>query len=135
MKILLINDYGTPTGGAELQMLTLRKGLRLRGHDARFFTSSARPIPVSSQADYECFGTTSRFRTLLQTTNPWAFWQLRRVLAEFQPDVIHVGIFLTQLSPLILPLLKDGETTKPKNYDLSFYTDLWRRGKPPGDQQ
>jgi hypothetical protein len=29
----------------------------------------------------------------------------------------------------------DGETTKPKNYDLSFYTDLWKKGKPPGDQQ
>ena len=107
MKILLINDYGTPTGGAELLMIRLRDGLRQRGHDARFFASSARPIPVSSLADYECFGTTSRFRTLLQTANPWAFHKLRRVLAEFQPDVIHVGIFLTQLSPLILPLIKE----------------------------
>lgn len=105
MKILLVNDYGTPTGGAELLTIRLRDGLRQRGHDARFFSSSASPVPISSQADYECFGTTSRFRTLLQTANPWAFYRLRRVLAEFQPDVIHVGIFLTQLSPLILRLL------------------------------
>ena len=106
MKILLISDYGIPTGGAELLMIRLRDGLRQRGHDARFFASSARPIPISSQADYECFGTTSRFRTLLQTANPWAFYKLRRVLAEFQPDVIHVALFLTQLSPLILRLIK-----------------------------
>jgi len=106
VKILLISDYGIPTGGAELLMIRLRDGLRQRGHDARFFASSARPIPISSQADYECFGTTSRFRTLLQTANPWAFYKLRRVLAEFQPDVIHVALFLTQLSPLILRLIK-----------------------------
>lgn len=107
MKILLINDYGTPTGGAEVQVLALRDALRKRGHDARLFTSCARHGTVRSHADYECFGTTSRFRTLLQTVNPWAYWQLRRVLTDFQPDVVHVMIFLTQISPLILPLLED----------------------------
>ena len=120
MKILLVNDYGTPTGGTELLTLALRDGLRERGHDARLFTSSARPGIWDSHADYECIGTTSRFRTLLQTANPWAYWQLRRVLAEFQPDVVHVGIFLTQLSPLILPLLKDV----PSLYHAHWYRPI-----------
>ena len=31
MKILLLHDYGTATGGAELQMLSLRQGLMERG--------------------------------------------------------------------------------------------------------
>jgi glycosyltransferase involved in cell wall biosynthesis len=75
---------------------------------------------MGSFADYECFGTTSRFRTLLQTANPWAFWQLRRVLVEFQPDVIHVRIFLTQLSPLILPLLRDV----PSLYHVVWYRPI-----------
>jgi hypothetical protein len=43
MKILLVNDYGTLTGGAEIQMVLLRDELRKRGHDARLFASSARP--------------------------------------------------------------------------------------------
>jgi len=43
MKILLVNDYGTLTGGAEIQMVLLRDKLRKRGHDARLITSSARP--------------------------------------------------------------------------------------------
>jgi len=107
MKILLVNDYATPTGGAELATLGLREGLRKEGHDARIFSSSARPSTGPSFADYECVGTTSRWRTLLQAANPWAFTKLRRVLAEFQPDVVHVRMFLTQLSPLILPLLGD----------------------------
>jgi len=74
----------------------------------------------NSLADYECFGTTSRFRTLLQTANPWAFWQLRRVLATFRPDVVHVRIFLTQLSPLILPLLRDV----PSLYHVVWYRPI-----------
>jgi hypothetical protein len=40
MKILLINDYSTPTGGAELLMLSLGDRLRQRGHDARSFSRS-----------------------------------------------------------------------------------------------
>jgi glycosyltransferase involved in cell wall biosynthesis len=120
VKILLINDYATPTGGAELGVLTLRDGLRQQGHDVRLFASSARPGAEESFADYECFGTTSRFRTLLQTANPWAFTRLRRVLAEFRPDVIHVRIFLTQLSPLILPLLRDV----PSLYHVVWYRPI-----------
>lgn len=120
MKILLVNDYATPTGGAELMMLALRDGLRQRGHDARLFASCVQRDASGSLADYECFGTTSSFRTLLQTANPWAFRQLDRVLAEFQPDVVHVRIFLTQLSPLILPLLKD----RPSLYHVAWYRPI-----------
>jgi glycosyltransferase involved in cell wall biosynthesis len=120
MKILLVNDYATPTGGAELLTLALRSRLRERGHDARLFTSSARPGGSSSFADYECFGTTSLLRTPLQTVNPWAFWQLRRVLAAFRPDVVHVGVFLTQLSPVILPLLKKV----PSVYQVHWYRSI-----------
>src|SRR5262249_13047462 len=105
MKILLVNDYATPTGGAELLTLALRSGLRERGHDARLFASSARPGGNSSFADYECFGTTSLLRTPLQIVNPWAFWQLRRVLPPVPPGVVDVGGFFFQPSPLILPLL------------------------------
>jgi len=120
VRILLINDYATPTGGAELLTLTLRNGLQERGHDARIFASSARPLGAQSMADYECLGTTSYLRTLLQTANPWAFQKLRRVLVKFQPDVVHVGMFLTQLSPFILPLLRDV----PSLYHVVWYRSI-----------
>lgn len=117
MKVLLVSDYATLTGGAEIFTLALRTRLRQRGHDARLFTSGARPTAGASPADYECLGTTSRWRTLLQTANPWACVRLRRVLAEFQPDVVHVQMFLTQLSPLILPVLKEV----PSLYHVVWY--------------
>jgi len=93
MKILLVNDYATLVGGAESMTLALRNGLRQRGHDARVFASSARTWPGDSFADYECFGTTSRFRTLLQAANPCALLRFRKILAEFRPDVVHVSLF------------------------------------------
>lgn len=124
MKILLINDYGIPQGGAEIQMLRLRQLLRERGHDARLFTSSVIDGNLRHEADYECLGTVSSFRTLLQTLNPWAYLRLRKVIREFRPDIIHVKIFLTQLSPLILPLLKDI----PSIYHVAWYRPVCPTG-------
>ena len=39
MRVLLLHDYGTLNGGAELQIRSLRDDLRERGHDARILTS------------------------------------------------------------------------------------------------
>jgi glycosyltransferase involved in cell wall biosynthesis len=108
MKILLINDIGTATGGAELQMLSLRQGLRNLGHDVRLFSSLATPVPNSKQlADYSCFGTNTLIQVLSQTVNPSAYLKLRQILQKFRPDVVHVRMFMWQMSPIILSLLKD----------------------------
>ncbi|MEM8677050.1 MAG: glycosyltransferase family 4 protein [Cyanobacteria bacterium P01_G01_bin.67] len=108
MKILLIHDIGTATGGAELQMLSLRQGLRDLGHDVRLFSSSATPVEDSELlSDYSCFGTNTLLQVLSQTINPSAYFKLRQILQEFQPDVVHVRMFLWQMSPAILTLLKD----------------------------
>ena len=107
MKILIVNDYGTPGGGAEHMSLTLRDGFRARGHDARLFASSARHPGLENAADFVCFGSESAARRVLQVANPSAVRSLRKALATFRPDVVHVRMFLTQLSPMILPLLRD----------------------------
>ena len=106
VKILLIHDYGVLAGGAERVTVEIRDGMRTRGHDARLFASTAQPFSLPNQADYTCFGTNAWPQRLLQVSNPSAVKGLRRVLREFQPDVAHVRMFLTQLSPGILPLLE-----------------------------
>jgi len=121
MKILLINDNGMPTYGAPLNMLRLRGWLRERGHDARLFSSNARPfVKRRILADYRCLGTTSHVSTLLQTANPWAFIRLLGIMRDFQPDVVHVGDFLGQMSPLILPLLRNVASL----YHVSGYRSI-----------
>jgi glycosyltransferase involved in cell wall biosynthesis len=124
MKILLVNDYGARMGGAELQLLGLRAAFRARGHDARLLTSSARPAGLRLEADAACLGSMSAARTALQVANPWAFAALRRELAEFRPDVVHVKMFLTQLSPLVLPLLR----AVPSLYHACWYRAVCPRG-------
>lgn len=119
MKVLVVHDYAVPVGGAENVSRALRDGLRVRGHDARLFGSTARPLPLPVVADYTCFGTMSGARRLLQVANPWAAQGLRRVLAEYRPDVVHLRMFLTQLSPLILrELLCYPTVLHVVNYDL-----------------
>lgn len=106
MRILLVNDYGTIHGGAEVIVFALRDALRARGHEVRVFTSSAGGSDLTLQADDRCFGTIGRWRTLVQCANPAAALALRRVLGAFRPDVVHVNLYLTQLSPLILRTLR-----------------------------
>lgn len=114
MKILLVNDYATALGGAEVQTLTLRDELLRRGHDARLFASTA---GGAGAANYSCWGTNTPLRALSRVANPVAYVRLRRTLSEFAPDVVHVRLFLTQLSPLVLPLLREV----PSIYQVVWY--------------
>ena len=125
MRVLLVNDYGAPMYGAELQMLALRDSLRARGHAVELFSSRAELVPGrTSQADSTCFGATGHLQVLSQCLNPSAYLGLRRVLARFKPDVVHVRMFLWQLSPLILPLLR----RVPSLYQIVVYKDVCPKG-------
>lgn len=111
MKILLINDLGTPTGGAETFMLLLRNTLRELGHDARLFSGSARPTEAEVVADDTCFASlNSALAMPLKIFNPFAVRKLQKILADFQPDVVHIRLFLDQLSPAILEVTKKYPT-------------------------
>jgi glycosyltransferase involved in cell wall biosynthesis len=107
MRVLLVNDYGTLSGGAEVMALQLRDGLRRRGHDVRVLASRASLVAdLDTAADWTAFGTTTRWQAASSAWNPSARRALGRALRDFDPDVVHVKMFLWQLSPSILPLLK-----------------------------
>jgi glycosyltransferase involved in cell wall biosynthesis len=107
LKVLLISDYSTPTGGVEIYQAQLRDSLRKAGIDARLFASSVGRDDLRD-ADVECWGSDQRHANrLLQTFNPVALLKLREVLRQFQPDIVHLNLFLTQLSPSVLLLLKN----------------------------
>ena len=122
MKILLLNDYGSATGGAEMITGSLREELRRRGHDVRLFVANARASCHSIDPDYECFGTVGPLRTINQCINLRAAFSLRRVLRQFRPDIVHVNLYLTQLSPWILPVIRGVP---------SVYYALWNRAVCP----
>lgn len=124
MKILLINDYSTPTGGAEVYSLNLRGALREAGHEAMLFASSVGPEELR-KADYECWGSSQKIiNRILQTCNPVAAFRLKKVLKIFKPDIVHLNIFLTQLSPSILMML--GRI--PVVYTVHWYKVICPKG-------
>jgi glycosyltransferase involved in cell wall biosynthesis len=125
VRVLLVNDYSTPGGGAEGQAVALRAGLRARGHEVRLLSSDAGWVPGAPLADATCRGSTSgRAMVALQTANPFARRLLHRELRDFRPDVVHVRMFLTQLSPLLLPLLRGV----PSVYHVAFYEAVCPKG-------
>ena len=127
MRILLINDYGHPSGGAENIVLNLRLELERRGHEVRLFTSDAMLGREHHAVDYRCRGTVGSLRTLLQCANLSAAASLRRALAGFRPDVVHVNLYLTQLSPFILPVLRNVPTV--------YYAQWYRAICPLGTKR
>lgn len=110
MRILQIYDLSGGNDGPGHQMARLRSGLESRGHEVRLFTSRVQAAP-GPRSDYEAFGTEHhKGQAVTQALNPSASRVLRRALDEFRPDVVHVRQFLWQLSPLILPVLRDVPT-------------------------
>lgn len=128
----MVNDYGGLNGGAEKLMFGLCDGLRARGHEARILASSAGLELGGPIVDYRAYGTTSPFRTLLQTANPSAASVFRRALGDFRPDVVHLNLFLTQLSPLILRVLEQREF---RNVPCVYYAQWQRAICPSGTRQ
>lgn len=117
MKILLVNDAATPLGGAEHMTLSLREVYRQRGHDARIFASTSGEHAGPCQADRTCRSFAGPMQGLARVYNPWSAAELKRTVAEFDPDVVHVRMFLTQLSPSIMPVLRG----RPHLYHATDY--------------
>lgn len=106
-RVLLVHDYGGGRGGAEVLYREIRRHLRDRGIEARLLTSDADPFDDGDAPDHVFTGSTGPLRALRETANPSAVRVLRSVLHDFDPQVVHLGMVLTQTSPLVLPLLAD----------------------------
>jgi glycosyltransferase involved in cell wall biosynthesis len=110
VRILQIYDLSGGNDGPGHQMARLRSGLEARGHEVRLFSSRVQVAP-GPRSDYEAYGTEHpKGQAVSQVLNPSARQVLRRALHDFRPDVVHVRQFLWQLSPLILPVLREVPT-------------------------
>jgi glycosyltransferase involved in cell wall biosynthesis len=105
-RVLLLHDYAGLRGGAEVVMQDMRAALRRRGIDARLMASTADPAGEATAADHTFQGSTGAFRALRETVNPDAVRVVREVVRRFDPQIVHLGMILTQASPAILPILK-----------------------------
>lgn len=109
MKILMVNKFLYPKGGAETYILKLGKILESHGHEVQYFGLENEKNTVGNEADayvsHLDFSTGIRgnllapFRIIYSAE---ARKKIRRVLDAFQPDVVHLNNIQFHLTPSII---------------------------------
>ena len=123
MRVLLVTDWPGVGGGAETYVSLLGRGLREAGDDVRLLTSSAGD--GAAVADYVAFGSHHpALQSVLQIANPAAARAIKRALAEFEPDVVHVSMFEMHLSPSVLAALRG----QPTVLSIGYYKPICPNG-------
>jgi glycosyltransferase involved in cell wall biosynthesis len=108
MRIAIVNKYAHLTGGADQHCLGLAAALAKRGHEVRFLsTSDERNAvadgvfvpPTVTHGSREKLHAWKQAEVLAMALwNPAAAIAMRRLLAEFRPDVVHAHKLYPQLS-------------------------------------
>jgi glycosyltransferase involved in cell wall biosynthesis len=114
MKILQVNKYHYPRGGADRYYLDLGQRLEKEGHEVAYF-SMHHPLNLATPWSKYFVSRVS------YNENIWRYaWkipgrtlyslaarrQFRRLLDDFKPDLVHIHNIYHQLSPSILGLAK-----------------------------
>jgi len=111
VKILQVNKFLYPKGGAEVVCLSLTEALRERGHEVRLFGMADSRNPESPDAD--CYpanvdyhasrGLGRKAGEALRTIYGFeARRGMEEMLRRYQPDLIHAHNIYHQLTPSIL---------------------------------
>src|SRR4051812_21525353 len=105
-RVLILHDYAGARGGAELLSCDLKQMLRRKGVQVRALSSSADQYTEEHAPDAIFQGFTGPCRALPEVANYSAWRAVRRELTAFKPDLVHITMFLTQASPVILSLFR-----------------------------
>ena len=115
MKILMINKFLHPKGGAETYVFRLGNGLEAKGHEVQYFGMEHEERCVGNAVDQYTstmdFHGGSRWARILYPIKTIysreARRKIRKVLDDFKPDVCHLNNFNYQLTPsMILEIVK-----------------------------
>jgi glycogen synthase len=125
MRLLFLTERYPPhyTGGYEIACRAVAETLRARGHEIAVLTSNYR-TPSTAADDPGVLRLLHRPQDSANVFEP-AFWEradtrtLRRVLAEFRPDVVYVWSLMQMFASLHRELRVSG---RPILYNIQ---DLW----------
>ena len=110
MKVLMVNKFLYPNGGSETYIFKLGEQLQKMGHDVQYFGMEHegrivgnRVNAYTSDMDFHDGSKLSKLTYPFKTIyNGEARKQIRKVLEDFQPDVVHLNNFNYQLTPSII---------------------------------
>ncbi len=103
MKILRIGSSGYEQGGIENGMVLMQPIFEKRGHIIKILTSDDRPdLPHFN--DYTYKKPSIGIGKIFYSFNPYAYKKLKKVLKEFNPDIVHVHTLGHGSISLLFPL-------------------------------
>jgi glycosyltransferase involved in cell wall biosynthesis len=125
MKILRVSSLGYEGGGADNGIVLLQPVLAQMGHEVKIMTSDERPeLPHFS--DYEFKSprhTPLLLKAFYQGFYPASYRALKKVLKDFQPDIVQLHT-MSMVSPSVLFLLRKYPTVMTVHGAEDFTSDL-----------
>lgn len=105
MKILIVNDYITNIGGTEKYIYSLKEFLEKKQHTVLIHGSDKNLEEYkSSQKNI------SLYKYFIKIFNINTYWNLKKIINDINPDIIHIQNFYNELSPSILLAIKNIPT-------------------------
>lgn len=129
MKILMVNKFLFPNGGSETYIFKLGEYLVSQGHEVQYFGMEHegrivgnRVNAYTSDMDFHGGSKLSKVMYPIKTIySSEARKQIRKILENFQPDVVHLNNFNYQLTPSII-LETVSWSKKAKHFCKIVYT-------------
>lgn len=124
MKILSIISSGYEQGGAETTVVSYNEAFRKMGHEVRTISSDSHPeVPHFSNYEFETIPTKGLKSILYTLYNPSAYKVTKKVLKDFQPDVVLLHT-MQQVTPSVLRAIKHYPTIQCVHGPEAFTTSL-----------
>lgn len=113
MRILLVNKYLYNKGGAETYVIKLGEYLKSLGHEVQYFGMADERNVVGNEIGAYTDNIDFHSLSLKYITYPFtiiysskAAKQIRRIIDDFEPDIVHLNNFNFQLTPSIIYEIK-----------------------------
>lgn len=110
MKILRIVSSGFEEGGVENGIVLMQPILMKKGHEVRIMASNRRmDLPHYDDYRFKAINPNSIMKYVYHAFNPYSLFLLRKVLKEYQPDIVQLHT-MGQPSSSVLFLLRHTPT-------------------------
>lgn len=127
MKVLMVNKFLYPNGGSETYIFKLGEALEKKGHEVQYFGMEHEGRIVGNHAQVYTNNMDFHGSKLQKLLYPFRIIYSREakkkiglVLADFQPDVVHLNNINFQLTPSIIYAIKDYEKKAGRHIPIIF---------------
>lgn len=127
MRVLIVNKFLYPNGGSETYIFKLGEALRKNGHEVQYFGMEHPDRIVSNNVDAYTSNMDFHGSRLSKLLYPFkiiysaeARRQIRLVLDDMKPDVVHLNNINFQITPSIIYEIRSWERKNNKKCKIVF---------------